>query len=111
LDTSTSSNRSFDGEASYSDSREFTDQITVTVVDVLPNGNLLLSGQRCLTIAGEKRTLVVSGMVRPIDIGPDNRVNSRYVADLRTVYEGNGPSRKYVRQGWMGRAMNRIWPF
>ncbi|MCA9061451.1 MAG: flagellar basal body L-ring protein FlgH [Planctomycetaceae bacterium] len=111
LDASKSSNRSFDGEASYSDTREFTDQITVTVVDVLPNGNLLISGQRGLTIAGEKRTLVVSGMVRPIDIGPDNRINSRYVADLRTVYEGQGPSRKFVRQGWVGRAFNRIWPF
>ena len=62
LDTSTSSDRQFDGDASYRDSRVFTDQVTVSVVDVLPNGNLVVSGKRCLMIAGEQRTLVVSGV-------------------------------------------------
>lgn len=111
LDLSSSAGRNFSGKASYKDSRGFTDQITVSVVDVLPNGNLLLAGRRTMTIAGEARTLVISGMVRPIDLGPDNRVNSRYVADLRTVYEGDGPSRRFVRQGWLSKAANKVWPF
>jgi flagellar L-ring protein precursor FlgH len=111
LDLSNTAGRNFSGKASYRDSRGFTDQITVSVVDVLPNGNLLLAGRRTLTIAGEQRNLVISGMVRAIDLGPDNKVNSRYVADLRTVYEGDGPSRKFVRQGWISRAANKVWPF
>ena len=111
LDLSNSSGRDFNGKASYKDSRGFTDQITVSVVDVLPNGNMLLAGRRTLSIAGEQRNLIISGMVRPIDLGPDNKVNSRYVADLRTVYEGDGPSRQFVRQGWLGRAANKVWPF
>ena len=111
LDLSNSAGRKFNGKSSYKDSRGFTDQITVSVVDVLPNGNMLLAGRRTLTIAGEARTLVVSGMIRSIDLGPDNRVNSRYVADLRTVYEGDGPSRRFVRQGWFSKAANKVWPF
>ncbi len=111
LDLSNSAGRKFGGKASYRDSRGFTDQITVSVVDVLPNGNMLLAGRRTLTIAGEQRDLVISGMVRAIDLGPDNKVNSRYVADLRTVYEGDGPSRHFVRQGWFSKAANKVWPF
>lgn len=111
LDLSNSAGRNFAGKASYKDSRGFTDQITVSVVDVLPNGNLLLAGKRTLTIAGEQRTLLISGMVRAIDLGPDNKVNSRYIAHLTTVYEGDGPSRGFVRQGWLSKAANKVWPF
>ena len=111
LDFASSAKRVFSGKANYRDSREYTDHITVTVVDVLPNGNLVISGRRCLSIAGEQRTLVISGVVRPIDIGPDNKISSRYVADLKTVYEGEGTSKKFTRQGWLGRAANKVWPF
>ncbi len=111
LDFASSAKRAFSGKANYRDSREYTDHITVTVVDVLPNGNLVISGRRCLSIAGEQRTLVVSGVVRPIDLGPDNKISSRYVADLKTVYEGEGSSKKFTRQGWFSRAANKVWPF
>lgn len=110
-DIANSAKRAFSGKANYRDSREYTDTITVTVVDVLPNGNMVISGRRCLTIAGEQRTLVMSGVVRPIDLGPDNKIHSRYIADLRTVYEGEGASRRFVRQGWLSRAANKVWPF
>lgn len=108
---SANSARNFKGSASYKDSREYTDNVTVTVVDVLPNGNMVISGRRSMMIAGEARTLALSGVVRPIDIGPDNKINSKYVADLRTVYEGDGPSRRFVRQGWFSKAANKLWPF
>lgn len=111
LDFASSAKRAFSGKANYRDSREYTDHITVTVVDVLPNGNLVISGRRCLSIAGEQRTLVVSGVVRPIDLGPDNKISSRYVADMKTVYEGEGTSKRFTRQGWLGRAANKVWPF
>jgi flagellar L-ring protein precursor FlgH len=72
---------------------------------------MVISGRRCLSIAGEQRTLIVSGVVRPIDLGPDNKISSRYVADLKTVYEGEGSSKRFTRQGWMSRAANKVWPF
>lgn len=111
LDISNGTKRGFTGNATYSDSRQFNDQITVAVVDVLPNGNLVLSGKRQLMIAGEERTLSVSGTVRPIDIGPDNRVSSRYIFDPNIYYDGEGASRKFTRQGWVSRAVNKVWPF
>ena len=111
LDASGETTRGFSGNATYNDSRRFNDQITVTVVDVLPNGNLVIAGKRCMTISGEQRTLNISGIIRAIDIGPDNRISSRFIADFRTVYDGQGVSKKFTRQGWLSRAANRVWPF
>ena len=111
LDLANTAKRAFAGKASYRDSREYTDNVTVTVVDVLPNGNMVIAGKRCLTIAGEERTLTISGVVRPVDLGPDNKINSKLIADLRTVYEGNGASKRFVHQGWFSRAANKVWPF
>lgn len=106
-----STNRNFDGEASYQNSQRFADRMTVTVTGVTSEGNLILEGTRSIQIAGEFRTLNVSGIVRPIDIGPDNTVTSHFVANLTATYEGDGPERRFTRQGWLGRGMNRVWPF
>lgn len=111
LDVSSGTKRGFTGNATYSDTRQFSDQITVQVQDVLPNGNLVIAGKRQLLIAGEERTLSVSGVVRPIDIGPDNRISSRYLADPMIKYDGDGASKKFTRQGWLSRATNKVWPF
>ena len=82
-----------------------------TVVSVMPNGNLCLAGHRRITIAGEHRMLRISGTVRPVDIGPDNTVNSRFIANMETLYEDHGQERHFTRQGWLSRRMNKIWPF
>jgi flagellar L-ring protein precursor FlgH len=111
LDTSMANNRNFSGGAIYRNSRELLDKITVTVVQVLPNGNLVLCGERRTTIAGELRCLRITGVARPVDIGPDNTISSRFVANMRTVYEDSGQERHFTRQGWLGRKMNKIWPF
>jgi flagellar L-ring protein precursor FlgH len=111
LDFGKENDRSFSGEASYRNSREFSDRITVMVSQVMPNGNLVLTGHRNISIEGEDRTLIISGMVRPIDIGPDNTISSRYVANMQAVYTGEGTERRFVHQGWLGRKMNKLWPF
>ena len=111
LSIANTAKRAFAGKTNYRDSREYSDNVTVTVVDVLPNGTMIIAGKRCLTIAGEQRTLTISGVVRPIDRGPDNKINSTLIADLRTVYEGNGASKRFVHQGWFSKAANKVWPF
>ncbi|MEZ6126767.1 MAG: flagellar basal body L-ring protein FlgH [Planctomycetaceae bacterium] len=111
LDGTKTSSRKFDGESSFRTTQAFTDRMTVTVVDVLPNGNLVVSGQRRVRVAGDERTLVMSGVVRGIDVGPDNIVNSRHISELRLLYESAGPGQRFTRQGWFGRAMNKVWPF
>lgn len=105
------SNRGFDGESSFSSNQAFTDRMTVSVVDVLPNGNLIVSGHRKVRLVGDERSLTLTGMLRAIDVGPDNTVDSRLISDLKLQYDTVGPSRKFVRQGWLGRATNVVWPF
>ncbi len=84
---------------------------TVTVTDVLPNGNLILRGTREITIQGDNRTLIVTEVVRAYDISPDNTVNSRLVSDLRMFYDGKGAEQAFTKQGWLGRIGNKVWPF
>lgn len=111
MDFGSSSSRSFGGEATYRSARAFSGRISVTVMDVLPNGNLVISGQRKINVAGDERTLVVSGIVRANDIGPDNTINSRFIADMRMHYVGQGVEQKFTNQGWLGRVVNVVWPF
>lgn len=111
LNFAKNSNRGFDGESSFTSNQAFTDRMTVSVVDVLPNGNMVVSGHRKVRLVGDERSLTLTGMIRAIDIGPDNTVDSRLISDLRLQYETVGPARKFVRQGWLGRATNVVWPF
>ena len=111
MDSELESNRSFDGKSSFRSQRAFNDRVTVTVIDVLPNGNLVFRGCRQILIEGDQRTLVVTGIVRPFDVAADNTVNSRLVADLHMNYEGHGGEEGFIRQGWLGRTANKVWPF
>ncbi len=63
------------------------------VVDVLPNGNLVVEGCRQRLITREMRTLRLRGIVRPADIGPFNTVQSQYIANLYFTYEGRARNR------------------
>lgn len=111
LDVSNNSDRDFQGGASFRSEREFVDRVTVTVMDVLPNGNLVLSGKRRVWIAGEEVTLVLTGIARNIDIGPDNALQSRFISELRLQYESEGAPKHFTKQGRLGRLGNRLWPF
>ena len=111
VDGSSTTNRNFSGGATYRNSRAFIDRITVTVVGVTRNGNLAVRGTRQISIAGEHRMLTISGTIRPIDIGPDNTVSSQFVANMQTMYEDAGQERRFTRQGWFSRFLNKAWLF
>ena len=98
-------------KADYKDERSFEDLITVVVIDVLPNGNLVIMGTRSRNIAGDIQTIEVSGIVRPSDIAFDNTVKSEQVADFRIVTKNTGVADPYTRPGWLGRIFDIIWPF
>lgn len=111
LDGAGVSQRKFDGKNNSTIDRKFLDRMTVTVVGVLPNGNLVLEGFRQRTLNREVRLLRVSGVVRPADIGPSNTVLSQYIADFNVNYAGRGPESAYTNQGFLGRALNVLWPY
>jgi len=108
---SAKSGNKLNGKADYKDERSFVDSVTVTVVDVGPNGNLVVTGTRSRNIGGDIQTIEVSGIVRPSDISFDNTVRSEQVADFRLVSKNGGVSEPYTRPGWLGRIFDILWPF
>ena len=105
------SQRKFDGQANSVTDRTFTDRMSVTVIAVYPNGNLLIQGYRTRIVGRETRTLQLTGIVRPADIGVYNQIQSQYVADLRIAYIGRGQDSAFINNGWGGRLMHLFWPY
>jgi flagellar L-ring protein precursor FlgH len=111
LDANTETDREFDGDAQFTSEQGFTDRITVTVRELLPNGNVLVAGERRVMVDGDERALLISGLVRRQDVKPDGTISSRMVANLRMRYPGRGENQAFVRQGWLARRFNKLWPW
>jgi flagellar L-ring protein precursor FlgH len=108
---SAKSGNSLKSKADYKDERSFADKITVTVVDIQPNGNLVVMGTRSRNIGGDTQVIEVSGIVRISDIAFDNSIKSEQVADFHIVSKNGGVSEPYTRPGWLGRIFDVFWPF
>lgn len=111
LGTNAQNQRGFTGDAEFRSERAITDRFSVTVVDVLPNGNLLVEGTRNISVQGDTRRATLTGVVRQYDILPGNSVPSYLVADLRLTLEAEGAEQAFTSQGWLSRSFNRYWPF
>lgn len=106
-----SSARDFSGDTEFRSERQFMDRFSVIVDDVLPNGNLLVSGTRLISVQGDLRQLRLTGIVRQYDVLPNNVVPSSLVANLKIELDAEGAEQAFSRQGWFSRGMNRLWPF
>jgi flagellar L-ring protein precursor FlgH len=111
LDGTVTSQRELNGKADYKSDRTFSDRMSVVIVDVMPNGNLLIEGFRKRVVVNEEKVLRVTGIIRPQDIGADNIVQSQYIANFQVMYHGVGPETSYTNNGWLGRFVNKVWPF
>lgn len=103
------SDTTFDGQADSSQSNRLDGSITVTVAARLPNGNLLVRGEKLITINQGEEFIRLEGIVRPIDIGPANTVASTKVADAAISYSGRGNLQATNRPGWLTRFFNSPW--
>lgn len=104
--------RDFSGDAEADQSNSLEGRITVSVVDVLPNGILRVRGEKWLSLTNGDEYIRVMGLVRPADINPDNTVSSTRVADARIAYAGTGAFDQANRQGWVAQFFNsEWWPF
>ena len=83
--------------------------ITVTVVERLPNGNLLVQGEKWLRLNQGDEFVRIAGVIRPNDIQQDNTVTSDRVADARISYGGRGMVASSNRAGWLARFFNSAW--
>ena len=98
-------------KADFKDERSFVDRVTVVVIDILPNGNLVVIGTRDRDIAGDVQTIEVGGIVRPSDIAFDNTVKSEQVANFRIVTKNSGVSAPYTTPGWLSQIFDVLWPW
>jgi flagellar L-ring protein precursor FlgH len=110
-DLSTNAETKFEGEAKFDSSRSVADEITVTVQDILPNGNLVVLGTRMRSTQGDQEIIEVSGIVRPTDVTFRNTVLSTKVADFRIVYRAKGQEKQFTNPGWFDQILNFINPF
>ncbi len=98
-------NDSFSAKGSLNNTNKVTARITAKVIEVKPNGNLVISGTQNIKQNGESQTIVISGQIRPTDILADNTVYSSSLADAKINVSGNGAISSKQRQG----ILTQIW--
>jgi flagellar L-ring protein FlgH len=101
----------FKGQGNAAQSNSLSGEITVTVAAVYPNGTMLVRGEKRLTLNRGDEWIQISGLVRAIDIGPDNRIASTRIADATIRFTGKGDVARASRQGWLQRFFSMISPF
>jgi flagellar L-ring protein precursor FlgH len=101
----------FEGDGSTTRSGDLTAYITCRVTDVMPNGNLRIVGTREVLVNHENQVIILSGVIRPRDIGDDNIVRSIFISDAKIAYSGAGVIDDRQRPGWMANFLNTVWPF
>lgn len=93
----------YSGGGAVTRSDKLVAQITVTVRSVLPNGDLIVSGQQSMKLNGENTLIGIEGRVRPEDVNADNRVLSTRVADAKIIYDGKGFVARSAKPGLVAR--------
>jgi flagellar L-ring protein FlgH len=106
-----SGNREFNGEGSVDRSDSFTARVTVEVLDVKPNGNLVLQGRKSIVTDDEVQKFLITGTCRAEDVSADNTVLSTQLKDfdLRKTHKGN--VRNATQKGWAGKLLDALNPF
>ena len=106
------SEHAFDGTGESSQSNSLSGSVTVSVVEVLANGNLRVQGEKWISINQGEEYIRLRGIVRPSDINADNTISSTRVADAQIQYSGNGLLNETNSMGWLARFFNGPWmPF
>ncbi len=100
---------SFDGEGSSTQANSLAGSLTVTVMEVQSNGNLVVQGDKTLKLNQGDEFVHVSGVVRRADIATDNTVTSDKVADAHISYSGKGVINSSNSMGWLARFFNSVF--
>lgn len=106
-----SAKHDFSGTGTTSRNDNFVAKLACKVVEVLPNGNLVIEGTQSVTINAEEQMIVLRGTVRPEDVTPSNTVASYNVADAKIAYNGKGPLGDKQRRGFLQWLGDKVWPF
>lgn len=99
----------FTGQGTTTRNGKLTATISARIEEVLPNGTLRIVGHKTVTVNEEQTVITIHGIVRPLDISPDNQVDSSRVADLSIDFKGSGPASAKSTPGLLTRLFN--WLF
>jgi flagellar L-ring protein precursor FlgH len=101
----------FKGEADTDQKSTVTATISVRVTDITIDGNFIIQGYRQIRINNDTQHIVLSGLIRPDDISPNNSIKSSLIADARIEMNGEGVLADKQQPGWLARGVDMIWPF
>ena len=99
------------GTGTADQTASLTGSVAVSVVEVMPNGNLVLRGEKQLALTEGSEIIQVAGIIRPDDVAPNNTVQSRRLANAQIAYRGKGDLANATRAGWGTSAVLKLWPF
>jgi flagellar L-ring protein precursor FlgH len=99
------------GSGVIDQSATFKGTMTAQVVEVYPNGNLLIRGEKIVNFSSGSEVVQVKGIIRPQDIQPDNTVQSKRLASAQITYKGVGPNANVQQMPWGTNLLLSIWPF
>ena len=101
----------FDGTGATSRTGNMAAYMTATVVEKLPNGNLVIRGSRWTKVNNDLQQIVLEGVIRPTDITRENTVLSQNIAEAKIFLVGKGPLAKQQKPGWLGQIVDFVSPF
>lgn len=99
----------FSGDAQANQSNSLSGNISVTVVEVLPNQNLIIRGEKWLTLNNGDEYIRLTGVIRPADISPANQIQSTKIANARIQYSGKGSFSQSQEKGWLSKFFSSTW--
>ena len=99
------------GKGTADQKASLSGSVTVTVIDILANGNLVVRGEKKLGLAEGTEVIQVSGVIRPQDVGPNGTVQSLRLANAQIAYRGTGDLANATKVGWGTSLLHKFWPF
>lgn len=101
----------FSGSGKTSRAEDLVASLTTQIVQIYPNGNLRIAGNKTVTVNNEMQIVKLSGIVRETDISPSNVIDSKNILNARISYSGQGVISDKQKPGWLVRSLDAVWPF
>jgi len=101
----------FEGSGTTTRNTTLSTNMTARVIDVLPNGNMVIEGVREIRLNNENQSLYLTGVIRPEDVNRGNVVLSSAVAQMTVRLQGRGIVSQHVNPGWLYKILTNFMPF
>ncbi len=111
VDFKTNSTSSSKGNVNSQLDESFKTKLSVIIEEIYQNGNYFIKGIKEILIDGQKQSLILTGVIRPYDISPDNSISSSQIANLKLLYKKGGTEQDILQVPWAIKILNKFWPF